>query len=105
MLPRCCLTEGMRLHLKCAIGIDDNQDMSVDEILDKIGIFLRSQSNIALDRVAFCSHQQLEEETSDQYLVEIKRLAEEADLCKNCIDQRLSTKIMSGIRCNETRQK
>ena len=102
---RCCLTEGMRLHLKCAIGIDDNQDISVDEILDKIGIFLRSQRNIALDRVAFDSRQQLEEETFDQYLVEIKRLAEEADLCKNCIDQRLATKIMSGIRCSETRQK
>ena len=38
---RCCLSEEMRLHLKCAIDIPEQNDLSVKQILDKIQEYLR----------------------------------------------------------------
>ena len=33
---RCCLTEAMRMHLKCAMDISDDCDLTVKEIMDRI---------------------------------------------------------------------
>jgi len=50
---RCCFTEAMRFHIKCAMDITDDGNETVDEILNKIQDYLRQKRNVALDRVAF----------------------------------------------------
>ena len=44
-------------------------------------------------------------ESFDAFLIAMKTLARDADLCDSCMDRRLVTKIMSGIRDKETRMK
>jgi hypothetical protein len=102
---RCCLSEAMRLHLKCAIDIPDDNTYTVDEILDRVQDYLRQKRNVALDRVAFEERKQEAGESFDDYYVAIRKLAEEGDLCGNCLEVRLTTRIMSGIRDSNVRQK
>ena len=101
---RCCLSEEMRIHLKCAIDIEDENDLSVAEIMDKIQEYLRQKRNVALDRVAFEERRQQNGESFDEFYVSVRRLADESDLCDKCYDQRLTTKIMSGIRDTNVRK-
>ena len=76
-----------------------------DEVLDKIKNYIRSQKNIALDCVAFEERKQAAGENFHSFLIAIKTLARDADLCNECLNRRLVTKIMSGIYDKETRTK
>ena len=93
------------MHLKCAIDISDESNLTVEEILDRIQQHLRQKRNVALDRVAFEERKQERGENFDDYYVAIRKLADESDLCIHCIEERLTTKIMSGLYNQETRQK
>ena len=95
----------MRSYIKCALAISKDTQMTVKQILDTVENHLRQRRNIALDRVAFVERRQQEGESFDNFYVSIKKLAEEADLCGDCLEQRLVTRIMSGIRCKELKQK
>ena len=68
----------MRLHLKCAIDIPEQNDLSVKQILDKIQEYLRLKRNVALDRVAFEECKQEKGESFDEFYVKPRKLAEEA---------------------------
>ena len=94
----------MRATSQHAIGINEVSD-TVQSALDKIEHHLRQQCNIAIDRVKFEERRQEEGELFDSFLVSIRELAAEAELCSQCIDQRLTTRIMSGLRNQETRRK
>ena len=83
----------------------DHTQLSTDNILNKIKHYVRSQRNIALDCVAFEERKQNAGEIFDAFLIAIKTLARNADLCDACLDRSLVTKIMSGIRDKETRIK
>ena len=48
---------------------------------------------------------QQEGESFDSFLIAIKELAADAELCPSCLDDRVTTRIMSGIRDKETRRK
>ena len=72
---RCCLTEAMRQHIKCAMDITDNEEENIKDILDKIQDYLRQKRNVALDRVAFEERKQQSGETFDEYYVVICKLA------------------------------
>ena len=100
---RSCFTEDMRATSQHAIGVKDTD--TVQSALDKIEKYLRQQCSIAIDRVKFEERQQEEDELFDSFLVSVRELATEAELCSECIDQRLSTRIMSGLRNQETRCK
>ena len=102
---RCCLTDEMRTHLKCAIDVSDNNNLTVTQILDKIQEYLRQKRNIALDRVAFEERRQENGESFDDFYVALRKLAEESDLCDACFEQRIVTRVMSGIRDTSVRQK
>ena len=102
---RSCLTEEMRIHIKCAIDIHDEDDSTVEDILDKIQVHLRKKRNVALDRVAFEQRKQEIGENFDDFYVCIKQLAEEADICETCKEQRITTKIMASINDQEMKQK
>ena len=95
----------MRAVLQIAIGIDSDEDISVATIFDQIQEYVRAKRNVTLDRVALEERKQEECETFDQFYISLREIANNADLCKICIDDRLTTRIMSGIRDPETRRK
>ena len=99
------LTVEMRAVLQLAIGIDDDDASSVSQILDAIHGYVRSKRNVTLDRVASEERRQEEGETFDEYYIALREIANNADLCKVCLDDRLTTRIMSGIGEPETKRK
>ena len=103
-LLRCCMSEEMRAHLKCAIEIDRDTSLSVDEILNKIQDHLRNKINVTLDRVAFVERKQAEGESFDSFYVALKKLASDADICIECRSQRITTQIVAGVKSQDLRQ-
>lgn len=101
---RACFTEDMRAACQHAVGLNPATD-DVDLSLNKIERYLRLQRNVAVDRVRFEERIQEEGESFDSFLIALKELASDAELCNECIDQRLTTRIMSGVRDHETRHK
>lgn len=101
---RMCLSDNMRALLQHAIGVDNEVD-DVNSILKKIEGYLREQKNVTIDRVKFEERQQLEGESFDAFLIALKQLSGEAELCNGCLDQRLTTRIISGIRDAATRRR
>ena len=95
----------MREAVEQVLLIPDDTTLKPDEVLDKIKNYIRSQRNIALDAVAFEERKQAAGENFDSFLIAIKTLARDADLCNECLNRRLVTKIMSGIYDKETRTK
>ena len=88
----------MREAVEHVLLIPDDTTLKPDEVLDK-------KRNIALDCVAFEERKQAAGENFDSFLIAIKTLARDADLCNECLNRRLVTKIMSGIYDKETRTK
>ena len=99
------LTVEIRAVLQLAIGIDTDDASSVSDILDAIHGYVRSKRNVTLDRVALEERRQELGETFDEYYIALREIANNADLCKVCIDDRLTTRIMAGIRDPEIRRK
>ena len=95
----------MREAVEHVLLIPDDTTFKPDEVLDKIKSYIRSQRNIALDCVAFEERKQAAVENFDSFLIAIKTLARDADLCNECLNRRLVTKTMSGIYDKETRTK
>lgn len=103
-LFRSILTTQSRSILQYAIGLS-NDEFDVPNALKQIEKYVRSKRNILLDRVAFDERKQKEGETFDEFLISVKELGDEADLCSTCIDDRIAAKLTSGIADNETRRK
>ena len=82
--------------------ISDDTTLKPDEVLDKIKNYIRSQRNTALDRVAFEERKQRLGKNIDSFFIAIKTLARDTDLCNECLNRHLVTKIISGIYDNET---
>ena len=66
---------------------------------------MRSRRNIALDRVAFAERRQQPGEYFDDILVALRKFGANTDLCHECVDQRITTQIMLGIRDVELKTK
>ena len=102
-LLRTCLTTEMRATLAHAIPVEESA--TVGELLDAIGTHFRRQRNIALSCVQFEERKQQHSEPFDRFFVGLKELAADADLCATCLDARLITRIMSGVRSEALRKK
>ena len=98
------LTQDMRGIVEHVLGIDAKSTKSCNEILKDIKAHIRSSRNIQIDKVAFEKRSQKQGESFDDYLVAIKKLARNADLCQVCLDDRLLTKIMAGVLDQEVRE-
>ena len=92
-----------RATLAHAIPVADTAN--VDELLNAIGAHFRRQRNIALSCVQCEERKQQHGETFDRFFVGLKELAADADLCATCLDARLITRIMSGVRSEALRKK
>ena len=86
-----------------AIGIPDDDHTTPDNILDRIHEHIRSKRSITLDRVEFKECRQAPDETFDGFYVRLRQIAANADLCNDCHDVRITTRIISGIS-NTTRR-
>ena len=84
------------LRTSLTVGIENDNEISVSEILDQIHEYVRAKRNVTLDRVAL-ERKQEDGETFDQFYIDLREIANNADLCQTCIDDRLTTRIMSGI--------
>lgn len=102
---RVSLTSAMLQVVERVLGIAPEDDLETDQILDKIAEYIRKKRSVALDRVEFEECRQSQIETFDEYYIRLQRIAECADLCPTCWDERLTTKVITGTRDLETKRK
>lgn len=95
----------MQRIVEIALNIRADGPETPNEILDRIYTYLRSKRNVALDRVEFEKCTQQSGESFDDFYIRLKRIADCAQLCNACLDQRMTTRIMSGIRDSDVRKK
>ena len=100
-LLRTCLSPDMRATLGQIISSRDKLADQLDEIADH---FWR-QCNVALHRVKFEQRHQDHGETFDHFYVGLRELAADADLCWTCLNDRLTTRIMTGVASEDLRKK
>ena len=101
---RTCLSTDMRATMLHAVA-GTTEARPVDELLDMILAYLRSQRSVAVDRVAFAERVQRQGESFDDFLVALREIAANADLCESCLDQQLVTRLMCGVLESDTRRK
>ncbi|EFX69941.1 hypothetical protein DAPPUDRAFT_257720 [Daphnia pulex] len=102
---RMALDPSMQQVVEVALNILPTTHLTPDEILDQIADYVRAKRNIALDRVAFEEYHQSNTESFEDFYIRLRRLADAADLCATCVDARVATRIMAGIRDTETKRK
>ena len=91
--------------LQYSIGIRNEEDRSMEEVLEAIRKFIRSKRNILLDRVEFEKYKQKDGEDFESFYISTQQLAFDADLVNNhcgkcskkCLESRVANKIMAGI--------
>ena len=98
------LSQEMRAVVEHVLEIGQNSTMTCAEIIQEIKAYIRSNRNIQIDKVSFEKRTQKQGESFNDYLVAIRKMARNADLCKHCLDDRLLTKIMAGLSDQETRE-
>ena len=77
----------MRNYVKNAIGISEEDDLTMNQIIEKMQIHFRNKSNIAVARVSFNKIKQNTGESFDHFYVRLKKSAEDAEICTHCIEQ------------------
>ncbi|KZS02114.1 Uncharacterized protein APZ42_000982, partial [Daphnia magna] len=102
---RMVLDPAMHQVVEVALGISPTSVVTPADVLDQIKDYIRSKRNIALDRVAFEECKQGTTETFDEFYIRLKNLAEAANLCIACLDERMATRIMAGIQDAETKRR
>jgi hypothetical protein len=102
---RMALDPAMQQVVEVALGILPTSPLSPSDVIDRITDHVRSKRNIALDRVAFDECRQHTSESFDDFYIRLGTLADAADMCAACLDSRMATRIMAGIRDTETRRK
>lgn len=102
---RMALDPAMQQVVEVALGILPTSPLSPSDVIDCITDHVRSKRNIALDRMAFDECRQHTSESFDDFYIHLRTLADAADMCAACLDSRMATRIMAGIRDTETRRK
>ena len=102
---RMALSTQMLQTVEMVLGIDASTTLSPAEILTEIQQHIRSKRSVVLDRVNFEECRQTTKETFDEFYIRLQRVAGCADLCAHCRDDRLTTRIITGILDQEARKK
>ncbi|MPC48364.1 hypothetical protein E2C01_042134 [Portunus trituberculatus] len=110
LLQRCrqksCHTPEMRRTLAHAVGISEDDDgVPVKRVLEHLTLHFQRQRNFALRRVKFEESWQQEGEFFDEVFVSLKEFADDAELCIDCVDNRLVINITSGVADQNLGQK
>ena len=97
--------------LKFSIGIRDEDETTMDDVLEAIRKFIRSRRNVLLDRVEYERYRQKEGEDFESFYIATQQVAFAADLVnshcaecsKRCLESRVASKLMAGIKDREVR--
>ena len=108
---RSYLSKHMHNILQFSIGIRDDEERSMDDVMEAIRKFLRSKRNVLLDRVEFERYRQKEGEDFECFYIATQQLAFDADLVNNhcdecskkCLESRVANKLMAGIKDQDVR--
>ena len=102
---RLALDPSMRQVVQVALGIQPNDPVSPDDILNRITEYVRAKRNVALDRIAFRECRQGPNESFDDFYMRLRRLSGPAELCATCLDDTMATSIMTGMCDSSLKQK
>ena len=110
---RSYLSKQIHNILEFSIDIKDENQTTMDDVLDAIRKFIRSRRNVLLDRVEFERYRQKEGEDFESFYIAMQQLAFDADLvnnhCAECskryLESRVANKLMAGIKDQELRTK
>ena len=78
---------------------------STEDLLEAIQTHIRKKRNVALDQLEFEETRQETGESFDEYYIRLQEVAKYADLCRECLDTRMRSRIIAGINDSETRRK
>ena len=78
---------------------------TVEEAIAAIQTFIRGMQNIIVDRFHFFTRRQQPGESFEHFLVALRQLSQQADICTHCIDTQLITLITVGIQDPELQRK
>jgi transposase InsO family protein len=87
-----------------AVDLKD-PELTVDEILEALHKYYRSQRSITLDRVKFEKRKQGEHESFANFRCDLEDLAEDGELCIYCREQRIVARIIIGTKHPEVKEK
>lgn len=83
----------------------DDTGTGVDDILDALQQYYRCNRSITVDRLAFHSRVQGENETFAKFRCALDELADIAEICKTCRQDLITDRIIAGIYDEETQNK
>lgn len=88
------------------LGVKNDSNLPVEDIIDKIITHIKDKRNESLRRLEFINCKQHQGETFDNFWVRLKQIADDIDLCKgdNCVDNQLKHAILIGLKDNDTVQ-
>ena len=95
---RRCLSAELKSILTHSLGAPLDSALTLQETLDIIDRHMRGQRNIAVRQQEFNLYRQQQDQSFDAYYARLKQLAKDADLCVHCLDQRLASAIITGLR-------
>ncbi|XP_045114017.1 uncharacterized protein LOC123506168 [Portunus trituberculatus] len=102
---RMCLTLETQRVLEHTLQVSPTSLKPVDEVLDILQAHIRDSNNEALRRRAFTSCRQARGEPFSEFLVRLKSLAEEFDICKahhlDCEEAWMKHGILTGVHDEE----
>jgi hypothetical protein len=78
---------------------------TLEETLIAVQAYFRGRTSINVDRRAFAMRRQHAGEPFDNFLAQLRELADTAELCQHCRDPTLSTQILTGILDDVVREK
>jgi hypothetical protein len=102
---RMTLDPTMQQVVEVGLNITPATITTPDQVLDRIADYIRAKRNVALDRMAFEERKQGPSESFDDFFIALRRLADAADLCGNCSEKRLVTRIIAGTRDTDRKKK
>ena len=93
----------MQEILQHVLGVEDDSDVSIPAVLDKIAKHFRDETNIIVDRLAFDERVQEEGERFSRFVAALYHLHAVMDGCAACKEVRIHTRIVAGIRSSESK--
>ena len=91
-------------RIRHAMDIQMNMEIELGEILNKIKAYLMDQRNVTVDCYKLVRRKQEPGESFDDFFVNLREQAEDANLASMTSEEWIDTLIVSGVRDEETRQ-
>ena len=101
---RSYLSDDFNTRLTYAIGVPEDSELELKDIIEKIRTYLKNQTNVVIGRKELIERKQQEGETFDDFLVDLLEKAADAEIEEMEADDWKTTLITGAIRGYETDQ-